>query len=81
MPIRPEWVRDELDRHWQPWGHVGYQRTLPDGRKVVLNTWQNGASTEGGWTLTINFETTKYDTLTEALGAVEQMTLERRGGL
>jgi hypothetical protein len=77
MPIRPEWVRDELDRHWQPWGYVGYQRTLPDGRNAVLNTWQNGDG-EGGWTLTINYETTKYGTLTEALGAVEQKILEDR---
>jgi len=78
MPIRPEWVRDELDRHWQPFGYVGYQRTLPDGRRAVLNSWQNGAGTEGGWTLTINFETERYDTLTDALGAVERMIAEDR---
>jgi hypothetical protein len=42
-----------------------------------LNTWQNGDG-EGGWTLTTNYKTTKYGTLTEALGAVEQKILEDR---
>lgn len=59
---------------WEMWSAgCHWSRTLPDGRKVTLSTWQCGA--DGGYSLTMNYKSTNYPDLDAALSAYEQLAL------
>jgi hypothetical protein len=65
---------DDPFRGWTP-ASVGchWSRALPDGREVHMSTWQSGSGKEGGYSLTIDYETTNYPDLAAALAAYKQM--------
>jgi hypothetical protein len=63
---------------WEMWT-VGchWRRILPDGRRVTLSTWSCGA--QSGYSLTLNYETTKFPGLDEALAAYEVLARSAPG--